>query len=240
MRYPGGKGRSYQRIINLMPPHRVYIETHLGGGAVLRHKRPAQRSIGIERDPLVIRRWRQHPPADMHTEILEGDAVAFLRMFPFEGDELVYSDPPYVRATRRRAHCYRFDYDDEDHVALLTELRRLACPVIVSGYASDLYREFLEGWQTQVFSAASHTGLRTETVWFNFELPERLHDHRFIGDDFRERERMRRRVDRWVARLERMAPVERNALIGAVTERFPPILGDRPADGSDESTRELP
>jgi len=239
MRYPGGKGRSYQRIINLMPPHRVYIETHLGGGAVLRTKRAAQRSIGIERDPLVIRRWRQHPPADTRTEILEGDAVTFLRLYPFEGDELVYSDPPYVRATRRRARCYRFDYDDEDHVALLTELRRLPCAVIVSGYPCELYREFLQGWRTQVFPAATHTGLRTETVWFNFELPERLHDHRFIGDDFRERERMRRRVDRWIARLERMAPVERNALIGAVTEHFASISEGQTVDFSDKSMREL-
>ena len=31
MNYPGGKGGVYQRLINLMPPHEVYIETHLGG-----------------------------------------------------------------------------------------------------------------------------------------------------------------------------------------------------------------
>jgi len=35
MRYLGGKGKTYQRIINLMPPRRVYIETHLGGGGSL-------------------------------------------------------------------------------------------------------------------------------------------------------------------------------------------------------------
>lgn len=35
-------------------PHEVYIETHLGGGAVLRHKRPAGRNIGIERNGQVI------------------------------------------------------------------------------------------------------------------------------------------------------------------------------------------
>jgi len=48
MRYPGGKGKCYQHVINLMPPHSVYIETHLGGGSVLRHKRPAKRNIAIE------------------------------------------------------------------------------------------------------------------------------------------------------------------------------------------------
>ena len=53
--YPGGKGGVFQRLINLMPSHEVYIETHLGGGAIMRNKRPALRNIGIEIDPKVIR-----------------------------------------------------------------------------------------------------------------------------------------------------------------------------------------
>lgn len=30
MNYHGGKGGVFQKLINLMPPHEVYIETHLG------------------------------------------------------------------------------------------------------------------------------------------------------------------------------------------------------------------
>ncbi len=37
-----------------MPPHEIYIEAHLGGGAVMRHKYPAKRNIGIEIDSEVI------------------------------------------------------------------------------------------------------------------------------------------------------------------------------------------
>jgi DNA adenine methylase len=218
MRYPGGKGRAYQRIINLMPPHRVYIETHLGGGSVLRNKRPAERSIGIERDSAVVARWRTIPLVGV--EIYEADAAAFLSNFPFTGDELVYSDPPYVQSTRRRARSYRLDYNDDAHIALLAELTRLPCPVIISGYPSQLYDDLLEGWRTVTMSVASHVGRRTEVVWLNFDLPERLHDHRYLGDDFRERERIRRKVNRWLGRLDRMAAVERNALITALIERF--------------------
>src|SRR5882724_8925021 len=58
MRYPGGKSRCYQRLINLIPPHRVYMETHLGGGAVLRKKTPAEVNIGVDRDRTVISRFR--------------------------------------------------------------------------------------------------------------------------------------------------------------------------------------
>ena len=53
MPYPGGKAGAgvYQRIINQIPPHEVYVEPFLGDGAVLRRKRPAARSVGIEIDP---------------------------------------------------------------------------------------------------------------------------------------------------------------------------------------------
>ena len=46
MTYPGGKNGAgeYQRIINHMPPHKTYIEAFLGSGAVMRHKRLAQRN----------------------------------------------------------------------------------------------------------------------------------------------------------------------------------------------------
>jgi len=50
MNYPGSKGGVYQRLINLMPPHEVYIETHLGGGAVIRKKKPAKKNIGLNRN----------------------------------------------------------------------------------------------------------------------------------------------------------------------------------------------
>jgi len=54
MNYPGGKGGVYHKLINLMPPHEIYIETHLGGGAIMRNKYPAKRNIGIEIDSQVI------------------------------------------------------------------------------------------------------------------------------------------------------------------------------------------
>jgi DNA adenine methylase len=49
--YPGGKGTVYHKIINLMPPHEVYIEPFLGGAAIMRRKLPAQLNIGIDLDP---------------------------------------------------------------------------------------------------------------------------------------------------------------------------------------------
>ncbi|EQD49465.1 phage DNA methylase, partial [mine drainage metagenome] len=48
--YFGSKATSglCQPIIALMPPHDTYIESHLGGGAIMKRKPPALRNIGID------------------------------------------------------------------------------------------------------------------------------------------------------------------------------------------------
>ena len=56
MGYFGSKATSglCQLIISMMPPHSTYIETHLGGGAVMKRKPPAPRNVGIDRDASVL------------------------------------------------------------------------------------------------------------------------------------------------------------------------------------------
>src|ERR1700694_4793180 len=120
MRYAGGKGISFRRIINLIPPHSVYIETHLGGGAVLRHKRPSQLNIGIDIDPAVIGAWERQYGTKYR--LIQGDACEFLRGYHFSGGEVIYSDPPYFPPTRRRRVVYKHDYTEEDHERLLQTL----------------------------------------------------------------------------------------------------------------------
>ena len=46
--YPGGKEACHQKLINLIPPHQIYVEPFLGGGAIMRKKRPAKLNIGVE------------------------------------------------------------------------------------------------------------------------------------------------------------------------------------------------
>jgi hypothetical protein len=91
MRSEGGKGACYRQLINLMPPHRQYIETHLGGGAVMRYKRPATQQVGIDLDPAVINLWRRRWP-DM-CEIVQGDAIEVLRGLRLDADTVIYADP---------------------------------------------------------------------------------------------------------------------------------------------------
>jgi site-specific DNA-adenine methylase len=223
MKYPGGKGKTYQHIINLMPVHRVYIETHLGGGAVMRNKLPAARSIGIDADSRAIAAWSLAPMPGV--EVVCKRAEEFLETYEFQGDELVYVDPPYHPATRRQERVYRLDYTQEDHERLAMLLRELPCMVILSGYANPVYERVLIDWGTRTFQAKTHTDVRTETLWFNFEPPQQLHDNRHIGNNFRERQTIRRRMNRLQERVSRMDAVERSAFIEWLNEEYP--MNDR-------------
>lgn len=211
--YPGGKGASgvYQRLINQIPPHRVYIETHLGSGAVMRHKRQADINIGLEKDPRIVRDWQDHSFARVRCE----DAAQFLSDYSFAGDEFVYADPPYLHSTRRSYRAvYAHEYTEAQHVALLDVLEKLPCRVMISGYWSELYARRLAGWRMMSFKARTRSGeWATEWVWMNYPQPHALHDYRYLGDDFREREKIRRRVNRWRAKLEALPLLERKALL---------------------------
>ena len=52
MGYFGSKATSglCQVLLGIFLPHDLYVETHLGGGALMKRKAPAMRSIGIDRD----------------------------------------------------------------------------------------------------------------------------------------------------------------------------------------------
>jgi len=127
--YPGGKNGSgvYQKIINEMPPHRVYIEPFLGGGAIMRLKKPALASIGIDADGDVIAMWQRNIGAlPSNTTLLHADALDWLVSNDISSDALVYLDPPYVMSTRRyqQRDLYRCELSDEQHVRLLEIIKR--------------------------------------------------------------------------------------------------------------------
>jgi hypothetical protein len=245
----GSKGSAgiAERIINRMPPHQVYIEPFLGGGAVMRAKRPALLNIGIDLDPASLKLTRraggwkpanvdiipvQSMPQATASAVLnytrtmrslpkpffgfvQGDGIEFIETFPFNGSELLYCDPPYLQSTRSKRHrrMFKHEMSDADHERLLAAV--LACParVMISGYRSDLYVSKLKGWSVFRYKAATRGGVREEHLWFNFPIPEELHDYRFLGATWREREKLNRRVKNIVGKLRRLPPIERNALL---------------------------
>lgn len=257
MAYPGGKNGAgvYQTIINLMPPHETYIEPFLGGGAIMRLKRPAPLNIGTDLVASAVSameasiaqigaaagtivagdggRRRRTPDSAMRDRGSANagsgeassfrfecrDGIEFLRTHRFIGRELVYCDPPYLMETRSGRRLYEFEMPAIAHRRLLRVVMGLPCMVIVSGYWSQMYAAALANWNTVTFQSMTRGGrVATEWLWFNFPAPVALHDYRYLGRGFRERERIKRKKLRWVDRLRSMPVLEKRALLAAIAE----------------------
>ena len=190
---------------------REEVVERLFASALMARKAPAMRSIGIDRDQRALDRFRCEYPV----ELVHGCAHAFLASFAFRGTELVYSDPPYLHATRRSDRRYRYEYTDADHATLLALLRSLACQVMVSGHPSALYDEMLSDWRRVAVQVTTQAQVRTEVVWFNF-APEPMHWASHAGRNAAERQRIKRKAARWAQGYRTMPAGERLAVLSAI------------------------
>lgn len=228
MSYLGSKAASgvYQKIIAEMPPHDTYIETHLGGGAVMLRKPPARQNWGIDIDQLTVEAFCQENPKfldavreDLFLDVV--DAVEFLRCFDYAsaGRVLIYSDPPYLPETRSSSARYRHEYTVGDHYRLLGLLCSMPenVSVIVSGYPSSIYDNALPGWRSKEFQAMTRGGVRTEKIWMNY--PEgAAYSHAFAGKDYNDRYRIKRKAQRWKKKFAALPAAERLAIMVALGE----------------------
>jgi len=152
-------------------------------------------------------------------DFYQGDGIEWLENQTFQGDELVYCDPPYLPTTRPAGRkLYKHEMTNADHRRLLRAIRDLPCMVMISGYWSQMYAHALKNWNVTSYEAMTRGGPAVEYLWFNFPPPVALHDYRYLGANFRERERIKRQKRRWTARLLRMPPLQRQALLAAIAE----------------------
>ncbi|MGL2989793.1 DNA adenine methylase [Acinetobacter nosocomialis] len=101
-------------------------------------------------------------------------------------ETLHYVDPPYVHDTRysgaKTGRVYRHEMSDQDHEELLKVLLELEGKVIVSGYPSEIYNDYLAKWKRVDTSARISSGrgtdVRTECLWIS---PNAQHQDLFGG-----------------------------------------------------------
>ena len=216
MPYFGGKSLSgiYQKLINMIPPHNIYIEPFLGGGAVMKFKKPAIESIGIDADEHVVKEFE----CEALPRVYCTDALHWLNTHSFPPDAFIYLDPPYPMETRTcQRPAYRYEFTDEQHKQLLGIIKTLDCMVMISSYMNELYAEELKDWRLVTFSSRKRNHEKsTECVWMNYPEPIELHDYRYLGETFRDRQNLKRKGQRWKERLANMNALERYALMNVI------------------------
>jgi DNA adenine methylase len=223
--YNGGKSGAgvYQTIINQQPKHDFYLEAFLGHGGIMRKKKPAQLNIGIDKDESIIKKWNSLETTYC-LELLHGDAIEFLEGLALKSvrdnkleSKLIYVDPPYVRSARKSERpLYKHELTDQDHLRLLQVLKTLPYMVQISGYPNELYAEELRGWRRVEFQAKTRQGMATEMLWMNYPEPTELHTLDYVGSNYRERERIKKKRDRWERRFREMPALERQVIAEAL------------------------
>lgn len=179
----------------------------------MKKKPPALYNIGIDIDPQALANFDCRYPVTLVNEC----AHQFLASYRYCGSELIYCDPPYLSETRTSLRKYRYDYAQQDHTELLELLNTLPCPIILSGYPSSLYDELLKRWRAIEIQVMNQGGVRTEKVWFNFAL-DRVHWIRYAGNNFTDRQRIKRKAQRWGKNYQSLPRAERLAVFAALME----------------------
>jgi hypothetical protein len=125
--------------------------------------------------------------------------------------------PPYLPETRTSRARYRHEYTVDDHRKLIATLRDLPSSVMVmiSGYPSALYGALLANWRSMQFQVMTRGGPRTEQLWMNF--PEQAaYCATFAGTDYIDRQRIKRKAERWANNYSALPPAERLAILSAM------------------------
>ena len=117
-------------------------------------------------------RW-QRVPEELRTvawrladaEIEHRPALDVIRRFSAE-DCLIYADPPYLHSVRTQK-MYGEEMTEQEHVELLEALLAHRGPVVLSGYANELYSEMLSDWRQVLISPpkVEKAAERTEVLY---------------------------------------------------------------------------
>jgi hypothetical protein len=235
--YPGGKGGDgvYQTLIRHIPPHDVFISGFLGNCAVMRNKLPANVNIGVDVHEDVIQAWSEKRStlfqADsvfstaVQLDLFHADFFDFLTRY-FQAwnysDCFVFLDPPYLKDTRRDSvsDLYMHEFTESQHRQLLSACLSMRSMVMICCYDNPLYADVLSKWNKVDYTGRTRHGSVTETIYMNYPLTGELHDYRYCGKDYIDRQRISRKVNRHVEKLKRLPIAERNAILNALADNF--------------------
>jgi DNA adenine methylase len=139
---------------------------------------------------------------------------------------VIYFDPPYLFDTRSyKKPIYKHEWSEADHRAFLRQVKKMTIPVIISHYPCKMYDKALQGWRKVTYNTMTRAGVRDESLYMNFEQPTLLQCYQVVGKNFTDRQRIKRKVGRMVAKLQNENGQERAAILSAVIEAFDYVKG---------------
>lgn len=228
--YPGSKGGSgvIQWILNHVPKCSIFVDACAGSGIVGETVAEMCSDTAVYMYEKYLPVWQQ---LDLKYRNYKKGMIILL---PFDSiqhylnkvkeshtcyDETVfYFDVPYIKETRKSTvDLYGCEWTLEDHLNffdLIFELEKKGALIIISHYDCDLYRMKLVDWPTSTFQTMTRGGAVIEKLWMNFDIKDyELATTAFVGKDFTDRQRIKRKKENIVKKLKSLPLHERQAII---------------------------
>lgn len=238
--YFGGKeGKGvYQAIINQIPPHNIYAELFVGNGSIFRKKKKAGITLLCDLSPKVVCDWEKQGVQKVNftdwnewdygypeLSILNDNAMKVLRGDDWFGIPsldvkgcFIYLDPPYpIESRKQKRAVYEYEMTIPEHIQLLEVISSFEkSQIMISSYPNDLYDNALKSWRKVDFIGRSQKGATIERIYMNYSESFKLHDYSYVGQNFRDRFRIKKSTDNIVDKFLRLPPLQRNAVLDAV------------------------
>lgn len=216
--YPGAKTNSglIPFMINNIPAHKRYFELFCGTAELYIRKEAAEISILADIDSKVIgEHLKKHLPADTRLYNMPFENIVHAYRNTFTRNDFMYLDPPYPGIARRSGRSY---YEHEmlsigEHTEFLELCKTIDANIMISTSPNHLYGRILSDWRVKNFETMGHRGRYTETIYMNYPEPEILHQYNYLGNDFIDRQRIKRKVDRMEAKIKHLPVHERMAIL---------------------------
>lgn len=110
-------------------------------------------------------------------------ALEVIERFNYE-NVFMYLDPPYLLSVRSSKQ-YKHEMTTAAHEDLLKCILRSNAKIMISGYESDIYNDYLKNWHKMRFkSCAEYGNSRQEVVWMNYEIGVQMSIEDYIIDVF--------------------------------------------------------
>jgi site-specific DNA-adenine methylase len=225
--YYGGKNSNgtYQAIINEIPPHQTLIVPFLGNCAVTRLITQAAHTYLNDIDLEVYHRWQQLQLPESYS-LYHLDYKQFLRYLRdkliYDSGTFIFCDPPYLKSTRRSTKdVYNYEFSRKNHEELLSLLLTMTAKVMISAIPNSLYDQSLKTWRKVYYKNKTRHGVVTECIYMNYDLHlGELHDYNFLGIDFTDRQRIKRKIKRLFSRLDGLPEKELAYIKKIFTEKY--------------------
>lgn len=135
----------------------------------------------------------------------------------YASDIFFYFDPPYLKSTRRnQKDLYKFDWDKNQHIKFINRSLTVKSNCMISHYPCKLYDEAFNSWNKFDFVSTTRNGQRIERIYMNYSKPLLLQDFRYLGKDFTDRQRLKRKAERLNKKLNNLPDEEKIYLFSSL------------------------